>query len=214
MSRLGKRNENKALGQLAWMCQPNSRYEDDVDRPLTVELGAVHYFPDRVTDIPRPRRGLHWLIRWHVCDDSWGPFFRVIEVRVESQDTESKQVMGVYPRVYTNWGPTTKSLTDGIEATALWIKIGTLSLRQRQALEAIAAAEQVRYPGPNEMWNCQDWIKSILHKTVRARLLREDVVRDAIASLEVSSWFTVKCIGEDKHSHINSLGRWYFIRVD
>ena len=127
MSRIGWEDQREDLGQLAWMARPMDLFPDDFDKLITVELGAVHYFPNSVNEPPKPRDHLHWMIRWYLANRYNTPYFRVIEIRFESQDTSSKISMGEFPFTYTNWGPVTRSITSGTHEKSLWLKLGSMS---------------------------------------------------------------------------------------
>lgn len=78
----------------------------------------------------------------------------------------------------------TKSQDALTLAHTLAAPLGTLTLAQRRALERLAAAERVREP--DGRWNCQDWVRSVLGRAVRAGLLEEGVVRGAVRVVSVS----------------------------
>ena len=86
--------------------------------------------------------------------------------------------------LFRSWGPVTRSITSGTHEKSLWIKLGSLSLRQRKVLENMAAVEPVKVPISPD-WNCQDWTKSVLRKAVREGLLTKTVVSRAIERMEV-----------------------------
>ena len=188
MSRIGWGEQREHLGQLAWMARPNDLFPDNFDKHIDIELGAVHYFPKDADEIPRDRGELHWMIRWYLTDWYDTPTFRVVELRFERQDTTSKRTMGVFQETYTNWGPITRSIKLETQTSSLWLKLGSLALEKRKVLEYISASEPVKVPISYD-WNCQEWTKSVLKKSVTEGLFSQTIVSNAVRRLEVCATF-------------------------
>ncbi|KAJ6618171.1 hypothetical protein B0H10DRAFT_1795970, partial [Mycena sp. CBHHK59/15] len=120
----------------------------DPDSPLIMELLINRQHKDL--------RGQHWALSWTVGDlPPKHKVQRILHVVTE-----------VGYKHYTNWGPVTRTF-DPMDMDN--VPVATLTLTQRQALEAIAAQTPVYVP--NGEWNCQDWIIEVLRQAVEECLV-------------------------------------------
>jgi hypothetical protein len=138
----------------------------DHDSPRTVML-IVWDTSDISTIAPNDR---HWAVAWKVGQASTGDdVHRLLGV------TRERGPDGGLLDHLTNWGPLTRSAgSSGCREHAKSIPIGTTSLSQRKWLEGVAAEEAVLEP--NGWWNCQDWVISILIKSIQRGLFTKESV--------------------------------------
>lgn len=200
-------SDERRFGRFPGMLPPVDMFPDRLDTPIEVQLAAVDYYPSassvRAGEAPIARDGVHWMIRWRLQDLAGCAHFRMLHVLTERvvlpplpspsspspssappSSSTSASSLPTYKEIYTNWGPMTKSQDALTLAHTLAAPLGTLTLAQRRALERLAAAERVREP--DGRWNCQDWVRSVLRRAVRAGLLEEGVVRGAVRVVSVS----------------------------
>jgi len=76
----------------------------------------------------------------------------------------------------TNWGPLTQTVQPSPSLT--YISIAMLSRDARNALETIAEKTQVY--APDGVWNCQDWLESVLEEAVETGLFGREEVQNAL----------------------------------
>lgn len=197
-------DDERRFGRFPGMLPPVDVFPDRLDAPLEVQLAAVDYYPSassvRAGEPPIARDGVHWMIRWRLQDLGGCAHFRMLHVLTErillppshspesssSSTSSSTSRLPIYKDIYTNWGPMTKSQDASALAHTLAAPLGTLTLAERRALERLAAGERVREP--DGRWNCQDWVKSVLARAVRAGLFKEGVVRAAVGVVSVSDY--------------------------
>lgn len=203
-------DDERRFGRFPGMLPPVDVFPDRLDAPLEVQLAAVDYYPSassvRAGEPPIARDGVHWMIRWRLQDLGGCAHFRMLHVLTErillppshspdsssSSTSSSTSRLPIYKDIYTNWGPMTKSQDAFTLAHTLAAPLGTLTLAERRALERLAAGERVREP--DGRWNCQDWVKSVLARAVRAGLFEEGVVRAAVGVVSVSDYDYGLCL--------------------
>lgn len=174
----------RKFGRLPGMRRVVDLFDDKKNEDLDIHLVSFNYFsPTASSNIPA-RRDLHWAIVWGLGSMQNYPCYRLLHIVTETFYTINADGNEVENRVYTNWGPHTKSMSRETCDSSLWMKIGRLSLEQRQVLESIATNEPVEVP--NGVWNCQHWIKSVLQKAIQAGLFNATTVAQAISTLSVS----------------------------
>ncbi|KAF9027260.1 hypothetical protein BDZ89DRAFT_1067082 [Hymenopellis radicata] len=125
----------------------------DPDEDLDVNLIITR----STGDITEPHDH-HWKLSWTVAETSEAPYHRHLDI---------VQEIGI--NYLTNWGPLTSAKRQGSEHV---ICMARMSLRKRQDLEAVAAAEPVRVP--DGQWNCQDWLISVLEKAEALGILTHE----------------------------------------
>jgi len=121
----------------------------------------------------------HWFISWISADnDLNNPAMRVIEIVRENGKDH-----------LTNWGPITKSKERKALDTAHTLHLGTLTLKQREDLEAIAGEHPVQVP--DGVYDCRTWIEQVVREGVKKDILNEQiadkVLDEAYAILPPSS---------------------------
>lgn len=202
IDRTNSDDDERRFGRFPGMLPPVDVFPDRLDAPLEVQLAAVDYYPSassvRAGEAPIARDGVHWMIRWRLQDLGGCAHFRMLHVLTErillppshspdsSSTSTSTSRLPIYKDIYTNWGPMTKSQDASALAHTLAAPLGTLTLAERRALEWLAAGERVREP--DGRWNCQDWVKSVLARAVRAGLFEEGAVRAAVGVVSVSDY--------------------------
>ncbi|KAF8149946.1 hypothetical protein B0H34DRAFT_678882 [Crassisporium funariophilum] len=135
----------------------------DPPSPLTV---ALLVWDDQNIDILPGDR--HWAIAWKVGVASNGDdVYRQIAIVRERGPTGPLSHL-------TNWGPKTKVISEKTTC----IPIATLTYEQRQGLESVAAAEPVLRP--NGWWNCQNWVVSVLVKTIQNGIFSREQVEPVL----------------------------------
>lgn len=173
-------SDERRFGRFPGMYPPINMFPDRLDRSLEVQLGTIDYYPSSTQrSAPIARDGVHWMIRWQLQDYAGYAHFRMVHVLTERVSVPGPRP--VYKEIYTNWGPMTKSQDAGTIARSLFVPLGTLGLSQRKTLERIAETEPVREP--DGLWNCQDWLKSVLWRAVSEGLFEKEKVEEALATV-------------------------------
>ncbi|KAF8196046.1 hypothetical protein BJ912DRAFT_956038 [Pholiota molesta] len=137
-------------------------------RPAPIDISYL--YPDSydmkdvyihlVTDTRNPSsRDKFWLVTWHVAQIIPNPAMPTYSFPVFRKFGLSQEY-GI--NHLTSWGVITKSFSLASWSGSQTFLIAKLSYRARQDLERIAANEPVL--ASTNLWNCQDWIISILRK--------------------------------------------------
>lgn len=160
---------------------PNNGQTKLVRRP--VDLDHVYHDPD--TDLPilliatravpltgpaatkLEPRNTHWKLAWAVGTNSLG-----LEVQRQVHIIHDLGVDHL-----TNWGAITKISEGHTKA----VEVATKSLDVRRRLEGIALNTPVRRP--DGMWNCQDWIITVLEASEKDGLFTHQEWSSAIAAV-------------------------------
>ncbi|KAK0209101.1 hypothetical protein DFS33DRAFT_1380582 [Desarmillaria ectypa] len=124
----------------------------------------VHIMVTRMSGFTDPR-DLHWKLVWAV---------KIVEkdgdIQIFHRRLEVVQEVG-YDHL-TNWGAVTQVETVSSKRFNPRKVVATMSLAQRKELEKLAS--QVRIEEPNGVWNCQDWIVTVLQKAEQAGLVTKN----------------------------------------
>lgn len=173
----------RRFGRMPGMSRIIDLFDDTKNEKLDIHIVAIEYFPSNLKRI-FARSDLHWAIAWYLGTRQSVPCFRLLHVVTETHFTKDNYGREVENKIYTNWGPHTKRLTEETCDSSLWVKIGRLSLERRRELEFIAANEPVQ--APNGTWNSQHWVKAVLSKAISAGHFNPRVITNAITMLSVS----------------------------
>ncbi|KAF8902305.1 hypothetical protein CPB85DRAFT_101432 [Mucidula mucida] len=135
----------------------------DPDTPLNVML---HSFGGDTAD---PTNN-HWQIAWLVSASPDRFVFRRLEI-----------VREINVNHLTNWGPYTKFIGITSMAAASSAVLEQYTLAERRIWEEIAERMPVRVP--DGVWNCQNWVMSVLQAAEGRGLLASQAINDALASI-------------------------------
>ncbi|EPQ55179.1 hypothetical protein GLOTRDRAFT_93700 [Gloeophyllum trabeum ATCC 11539] len=130
----------------------------DPDIPL-----AVHSLS------PRAR---HWAIFW--------------DVPYQDRNIRANRILHVVAdrgkKLYVNWGPLTKFVSDDDRRSSRELVLGVVDLTRRRQLEVVATHTPV-CSGDQE-WNGQDWVKAVLREAVLLGLLSKDSVASVLVAAQ------------------------------
>ncbi|KAI0309866.1 hypothetical protein OF83DRAFT_1178848 [Amylostereum chailletii] len=142
----------------------------DPETPLPVVL-AVR----RPLDPAEDPRGLHWALGWPILPDK--SIWRSLQVYEHYREYDPPP----QPRLVF-WGPMTTSESPGINAMR-HVPLKTMTLEERRAMEAIAQGMEVY--APNGVWNCQNWVKTVLGEAVEKGLLSAEECERTVNEAEL-----------------------------
>ncbi|KAK0500805.1 hypothetical protein EDD18DRAFT_1348222 [Armillaria luteobubalina] len=138
--------------------------DPDAEVPVHIMVTRISGFTDL--------RDLHWKLVWvvNVTEDDG-------DVQIYHRRLEVVQEIGC--NHLTNWGAVTQVETASSKRFNPRNVVATMTLAQRKELERLAAG--VRVEEPNGVWNCQDWIVTVLQQAEQAGLVTRNEWMSAVA---------------------------------
>ncbi|KAG7451991.1 uncharacterized protein BT62DRAFT_959948 [Guyanagaster necrorhizus] len=131
--------------------------DPDTEVPIHIMVTRISGFTDL--------RDLHWKLVWAVKTVE-----KDKDVQIFHRRLEVVQEIGF--NHLTNWGAVTQVETTSSKRFNPRKVITTMNLAQRKELEKIAA--RVRVEEPDGVWNCQDWIVTVLQQAEQAGLITKN----------------------------------------